>query len=349
MNLHTSFPLYLPGISNAANSNLTIISGNIGSYTTKLAVCKSVNAKVEIDQVEIYNNKDFSSFEEVYSSFIEKMGITKPDRISLGLGGPVLEDTCKINHLDWELKRTNVMQETGVDKVYFINDLEATAYGLHQVDGNQYEIVHLGKPEQTGNVAILAPGNGLGESGLFWDGKYLRPFATEGGHSEFAPRDSKEVSFYQYLHNIYGIVSWESVLSKEGMFNIYRFLRDVEKHEVCKNLNNTSLEDDFVDQVIHNAVVDNSEICKLTLSHFIQFMAREANSLVLKLKATGGLILTGEIPLKIKGLLENKKFYSNFIVSDKMDRLLKDIPIYILLNEYAVIRGAAYYGAFYED
>jgi glucokinase len=53
----------------------------------------------------------------------------------------------------------------------------------------------------------------------------LRPFATEGGHSEFSPRTNVEVEFYQFLNNIYGIVSWENVLSKSGLFNIYRFLR----------------------------------------------------------------------------------------------------------------------------
>lgn len=348
MNPHTSFPLYLPGISSEKNNQLTLVVGSIGSYKTKMAVYKTQSRRASLELSEVYDNKKYSSFSALYQDFIAKANI-KPDRISLGLAGPVINDTCIINHLDWDLNRNEIAHETGVDTVCFINDLEAIAYGLHDVGADQYEIVHAGNKDQVGNVAILAPGNGLGESGLFWDGQFLRPFATEGGHCEFSPRNNKEVNFYQYLNNIYGIVSWENVLSKEGMFNIYRFLRDVEKHEGCKNLNNKCADDDFVDEIILNAVEHNSHICKLTLQHFIQFMAREANSLVLKLKATGGLILTGEIPLKIKSLLENKKFYSNFIVSDKMDHLLKDIPIYILLNEHSVIRGAAYYGAYYEN
>jgi glucokinase len=80
---------------------------------------------------------------------------------------------------------------------------------------------------------------------------------------------------------------------------------------------------------------------------FIEFLAREANSLVLKLKATGGLIIGGEIPIIIKDYINKDKFYKKFIISDKMETLLKDVNIYILLNEKTIASGAAYYGAYH--
>ncbi|NHW59834.1 glucokinase, partial [Escherichia coli] len=59
----------------------------------------------------------------------------------------------------------------------------------------------------------------------------LRPFATEGGHSEFSPRAEDELELYRFLKAIHGIVSWESVLSHEGLFNVYRFVRDMRRQE----------------------------------------------------------------------------------------------------------------------
>src|SRR3546814_12329201 len=70
----------------------------------------------------------------------------------------------------------------------------------------------LGEPS-LGNMAILAPGTGLGEAGLFWDGDTYRPFATEGGHSDFAPQTSLDLELYAYLHNEIDVVSWEHVVS----------------------------------------------------------------------------------------------------------------------------------------
>lgn len=347
MNPITSFPLFLPGLHADKNNNINIVAGNVGSFTTQLALYKSENQNVVRQSFEVYDNKQFNSFTEIYNNFVEKTQLSKPDRIALGVGGPVIGSTCRIDQLSWELEAEKIKSEIGVDDFYMINDLEATAYSLHKVGSDNLQVVYEGNQNQKGNVAILAPGNGLGESGLYWDGEAHRPFATEGGHSEFAPRNDQEVDFYQFLKKIYGIVSWETVLSKNGMFNIYRFLRDVGRHEGCPKVNNRQLDDLFIDQLKACAFDNEYDICRLTLEYFIEFMAREANSLVLKLKATGGLVLTGEIPLKIRELLDEQKFYKNFVVSDKMERLLKDVPIYILKDEDSVIRGAAIYGAYY--
>nr|WP_305049570.1 glucokinase [Elizabethkingia bruuniana] len=86
--------------------------------------------------------------------------------------------------------------------------------------------------------------------------------------------------------------------------------------------------------------------CSLAMEMFVDFMAREATNLVLKLKATGGLLLGGGIPPKIFNLLNKDKFHQNFIVSDKMEHILKDIPIYLILNSKTALMGAAYYGAY---
>ena len=155
---------------------------------------------------------------------------------------------------------------------------------------------------------------------------------------------------YQYLKAIYGIVSWESVLSKEGLFNIYRFLRDVKRHKEPEWLTAKIQQgEDFTEVICASAMEEKEMICKLTMETFIDFLAREANSLVLKLKATGGLIIGGDIPLSIKNYIDKEKFYKKFIISDKMESLLKDVNIYILLNDKTIAAGAAYYGAFHSN
>lgn len=345
MKTPSKFPLYLPGKNAEANNGAKIIAGKIGHKKTCLAEYISENGILKILNKGEYISSEYGSFTEIFNKFLKEKNLQKPSKISIGVSGPVLDGKSKAPYFSWTVDADAIKKENGLDEVLMINDLEAIAYSLCDCD-SCLTTIYEGNSESRGNVAILAPGAGLGESGLFWDGQFLHPFATEGGHSEFAPRSEAGVQFYQFLNNIYGIVSWEKVLSEEGLFNIYRFNRDIGKHQEPNWLSEKIENEPFVDAVISAAKEKNARIAEFTLEKYTEFLAREANSLVLKLKATGGLVITGKIAIKIEEFLLNKDFYKKFIISDKMEHLLKDIPIYLFKNENAVLFGAANYGAF---
>lgn len=345
----TKFPLYLPGRECPTNKKTSVIAADLRRKKSKLALYNCTDGDIEQTIEKEYNTEDYSSFSEMAKEFIAEHNISGTDRISIAVPGPVIGGKCETDNLPWIIEAEKVRKNLDFKKAYLINDLEATAYSLADVYDNKFEIIHSSKNKSRGNVAILAPGNGLGEAGLFYDGENLRPFATEGGHSEFSPRTDFEIQFYQFLNKIYGIVTWESVLSKEGFYNIYRFLRDVGRHNEDKELTEKMQTEDFLDVVATFGKEKSSRLINLTVEMFLEFLAREANNLVLKLKATGGLIITGEITDKIYSLIDNEKFYKDFKISDRMEHLLKDIPIYILRNEKEIIEGAAYYGTFIES
>ncbi|MGS0748662.1 glucokinase [Halpernia sp. GG3] len=343
-----NFNLYLPGLKNPQNENLNIVSADIRADKTSFNYYHLKDGNLRLQGEGVYNTFDFPSFSEMVTQFLNDHKLEKPSRLSLGVPGPVINEKCFAQRLPWSLIADDIKNESGVDSVFLINDMEATAYFMGNLTSHCLLPIYEHGGISAGNVAILSPGNGLGEAGMFWDGECLRPFATEGGHSEFSPRTDVEVEFYQYLKAIYGIVSWESVLSKDGLFNIYRFLRDVKRHKEPEWLTAKIQSGEDFTKVICEAAVDQKEmICVLTIDTFIDFLAREANSLVLKLKATGGLIIGGEITLTIKNYIDKDKFYKKFIISDKMESLLKDVNIYFLLNEKTIAAGAAYYGAFH--
>ena len=50
-----------------------------------------------------------------------------------------------------------------------------------------------------GNAAVISAGTGLGEAGLFWDGARHHVFASEGGHTDFAPRNDAEAALRAHL------------------------------------------------------------------------------------------------------------------------------------------------------
>lgn len=346
MEAKNKFQLYLPAVADESNNNINLISADIRSDVTFLALYKTDNKKTILQKEATYKTDDFSSFSEIVNCFITDFSLSEIAKIAVAVPGPVIGGKSAPLRLPWQLDAEELKQQTQVEKVYLINDLEASAYGLGNDDESNFQTIHQSESFTPGNIAVLAPGVGLGEAGLFWDGSCLRPFATEGGHCEFSPRTNDEVEFYQFLHQIHQIVTWETVLSKDGLFNIYRFLRDVKQQQQPEWLTKEIEAGNFTQAIINGALENKDRICTMTIDTYIAFLARESNSLVLKLKATGGLFLTGEIPVMLQRYLKNGMFYKNFIVSDKMEVLLKDIPVYLVNDEKVIINGAALYAAF---
>lgn len=348
METNNKFNLYLPGKQNGENDKITVISADVRENTTLVGCFFSDSGKVILKKENQYSTNDFGSFSDIINQFVKENSLENVSRIAAAVPGPVIDGKSEPQRLPWKLDSEEIRNKAKVEKVFLINDLESSAYGLGSVDENNFFPIHKSAGSAQGNVAVLAPGSGLGEAALFCDGEFLRPFATEGGHCEFSPRTNDEVEFYQFLQKIYGIVSWETVLSKSGMFNIYRFLRDVKRQKQPEWLTKEIEDGNFMNAVINGALENKDRICTMTIDTFLVFLAREANSLVLKMKATGGLFLGGEIPELLQPFLNNNKFYKNFIISDKMEIILKDIPIYLVKDEKTIINGAAVYAAFGE-
>lgn len=349
MNLNPKFPLYLPGVKNTKNENVTILGANLREDETVLAYYVSGGQGLEMKIQKKYITKDFSSLNEIVKDFIVGNALSGTERFGISVPGPVINGKSSPARLGWNLDVQDFKKEFGFHEVYMLNDQEAAAYGIGLLEDTELEDIRFGGHLDNGNVAIIAPGNGLGEAGYFFDGKYLRPFATEGGHSEFSPRTNVEVEFYQFLNNLYGIVSWESVLSKSGLFNIYRFLRDVKRHPESENLAERLNKGNFVETLYKSATEEDEMISKIALDTFLEFLAREANSLTLKLKATGGLILAGDIPQMLVNYIDKDKFYQKFKISDKMEAMLQNIPIYLVKSKSTSINGVALYTAYYQD
>ncbi|GAA4153164.1 glucokinase [Chryseobacterium ginsenosidimutans] len=349
MILNPKFPLYLPGVNNGNNDNVSIIGANLREDITTLGYFVSSNGGLEIKIQNNYPTKEYASFADILKKFIQDNQLENVKRLGMAVPGPVINGKSHPARLGWSLDVEEFKKDFEFERIDMLNDQEASAYGMAILEDADLDPIYTSGHLENGNVAILAPGHGLGEAGYFFDGKYLRPFATEGGHSEFSPRTNVEVEFYQFLNNIYGIVSWENVLSKGGLFNIYRFLRDVKRHPEPEWLSEKLTNGNFVQEIYKAAVEEDVLICKIALDTFLEFLAREANNLTLKLKATGGLLIAGDIPQEIREYINKDKFYEKYKISDKMEEMLRNIPIYLIKDKNTGLNGAALYTAYYQD
>ena len=68
-----------------------------------------------------------------------------------------------------------------------------------------------------------------------------------------------------------------------------------------------------------------------------------AGNLALKTMATGGIYLGGGIVPKILAKLEGPTFMQAFVTKGRMQSLLEQIPVKVVLNDKAALQGVAHY------
>jgi glucokinase len=323
--------------------NVSILAGDIGGTKINIALYNFGENGCKILKQDSFHSKDFTTLSSVIEQFAGSDKV--PDTICMAVAGPVINGKVKITNLPWQLDSNDISKELS-KKVIFINDLEANAFGLAGLKKDELYNLSEGRTAQGGNIAILAPGTGLGEAGLYWDGKYYYPFATEGGHSAFASRTILDFELYNWLATQYKYICWEHVVSGMGIHNIFRFLTEEKKNKIPDWLRKELETEDPSAVISENAIAGKSEVCVQTMDLFIRYLATESSSLVLKYKATGGLYLGGGIPPKILPLLQKDKWQQLFFESDRMESLLQQTPVNVILNDKIPLLGAAYYGAY---
>ena len=320
-----------------------VLAGDLGGTKINIALYQPGENSFSVLRQQSFHSKDYTSLTDVIKQFAGNDKI--PGTICIAVAGPVIDGKVKITNLPWELDSSKISNELNT-QVVFINDLEANAFGLAALKKDELLNLCEGSEEQKGNIGIIAPGTGLGEAGLYWDGRYYHPFATEGGHSAFAGRTTLDVELYNWLSKQYKYICWEHVVSGMGIHNIFRFLTEEKKNEIPGWLEKELETEDPSAVISENAIAGKSEVCVQAMELFVRYLATESSSLVLKYKATGGLFLSGGIPPKILPLLQKEKWQQLFFESDRMEKLLQQTPVNVILNEKTPLLGAAYYGAY---
>ena len=338
---------YLPMAYSSGKNKLpksgVYLAADVGGTKTELALFQIKNGKLVSLKNQRYPTSDHSSFVKAIHEFHQDQSL-KINAACLGVAGPVDGDKVKGVNFAWEIDAKKLEKDLNIKNIYLINDLQANAFGLSALKESDFKIICKGE-KNAGNAAIISAGTGLGEAGLFWDDSNYSPYATEGGHCNFAPTTELDLELWKFLNKKFDHVSWERLVSGQGIMNIYEFLRRYRKPKEPKWLME-QLKTDHSAKVISAAALEKrDEICTETMQLFLKYLAIEASQLALKTKAVGGIFIGGGIAPKILKLIDKKEFNKNFINVGRMEHLLKTIPVKIVLNDKTALMGAAYYAA----
>jgi glucokinase len=320
-----------------------ILAGDVGGTHTRLGAFETEGNRLQCVVEKVYMSQEHQSLAEILPKFIRGEGIPVHSAC-FGVAGPVRAGRCKISNLPWIIDSRELAAQLRLSSVGLLNDLEAYAYGIDALESKDFATLSEGAEDAEGNQAVISARTGLGMAGLYWDGFRHHPFACEGGHADFAPRDELQVELLAYLQKKFGRISWERVLSGPGLKNIYEFLRDTQRAE----------EPDWLREELH-AVADatpviaraglegKATICEQALTIFVSAFGAEAGNCALHYMSTGGIFIGGGIARRMVSRLKEPVFLEAFQNKGRMVDLLKDMPIKVILNEDCGLIGAARY------
>lgn len=321
-----------------------ILAADVGGTSTRLGLFAPEGPHLRAVATGTYPSQEHASLEAIVAAFTAAHG-GRVERACFAIAGPVSAGRVVGTNLAWVVDGHRLARALGLGSVALINDLEAIGYGLPALGAADLATVNAGAPQARGNLAIIAAGTGLGEAAGYWDGERHRPFATEGGHADFAPRDELEVELLHYLRGKFERVSYERVLSGAGLVELHRFL-----HQSGRGWEPEALTEGLYQQahpapIVRAALEGRSERCALAVDRFVSLYGAEAGNLALKLMARGGVYVGGGIAPRVLARIQAGGFMAAFTAKGRMRELLAGMPVHVILNEQVGLLGAARYAA----
>ena len=322
-----------------------LLAGDIGGTKTNLAIFE-IGDKPEAKIQTTFKSGDYPSLEVIAQKFLADTGTTVT-RAVFGVAGPVINGQSEITNLPWIISETTLADALHLPAVKLLNDLEAIAYAVPHLLPADLAALNSEQMDTDlgGNKAIIAPGTGLGEAILFSQNSHYHVLASEGGHTDFGPKNPREIELLRYLQTKFDHVSYERVCSGKGIPNIYASFENSRVAEASAQVTEAiSQAADATPVIIQAALAGTCKLCQATLDTFVSILGAEAGNLALKVMATGGIYLGGGIPPKILSKLQDGTFMTAFTNKGRFAKMLIRIPIYVILNNKAPLLGAAHYG-----
>lgn len=319
---------------------MRVIAGDIGGTKTRLGLFELTDGRLQKLAESTFASAEHATLEEIVATFLAEVG-GKCERAAFAIAGPVTGRTARTTNLPWQIDAGDLESQLDIPRVVLLNDLEAVAHGIGELAAQDFLVLNGGRPDAIGNLAVIAAGTGLGMAGLFWDGSRHRPFASEGGHADFAPTSERGAELHRFLADRFGHVSTERVLSGPGLVNIFHYLLHSAASPEPSWLIEASQSGDAAAAIARAATARSSPLAIQALDLFAEVYGATAGNLALTLMATGGVYLGGGIAPKIADTLKEPTFLQAFLAKGRMRPLLEAMPVKVILNDRAALLGAA--------
>jgi len=265
----------------------------------------------------------------------------RPDVACFGVPCPVTEGECEATNLPWTVSARALAREIRIPRTTIINDLSAAGEGLHSLSDDEVAVLQQGDPEPHGPMALIGAGTGLGHAYLLWEGSRHVVHPSEGGHADFSPTDALQRDLLASLADEFERVSWERILSGDGLERIYRFLASARTAPEQARVRDAMAGNDPAAVIVEHGMAGTDALSEKALDLFISAYGTAAGNLALTVLATGGVYVTGGIAPRIVKRLAGGGFMDAFRAKAPLSDIVERIPVRVVLTGDVALYGAA--------
>ncbi len=332
------------------NTNVkAILCGDIGGTHTRLGIFVGGKSRPRLTDYQEYQNEQENSLEDILEKFIRRIDSEVP-AAWLAIAGPIENGETRTTNLPWKISEAAIKRRFKFTHVRLINDLSAMVFAVPWLTEKELTIINPGEPEDNGNVAVIAPGTGLGMALLIRHGRDYRSMASEGGHTDFAPSNEDEWELWKFLNKRFGHVSNERLLSGPGLVNIYHWIVQNKKHASADLTESKKKNQDLPEIITRSALDQTDPACEAALDMFVSILGAVAGNLALMGLTRGGIYLGGGIPPKILPKLYKNSgpFFKAFIRKGRFEEWVHKTPVNVITHDNPALLGIASM-AFYDQ
>ncbi len=330
-----------------------LLAGDLGGTKTDIAlfaICDNAIDKKPLYTVR-FRSGDYNSLEQMVNGFIAGL----PDDLSLrlqkdllvagfGVAGPVKGNSARVTNLPWRIDTRRVARICGIPKAVVCNDLEALALSVPHLDETEKSVIWQGEDKQEGDIAVVAPGTGLGVAFLVWCGDTYRVVASEGGHTSFAPGNELEIELLRYMLTRYDHVSFEKVCSGLFFSDICLFFRDIKGlNEPVWLLEELEKATDKNAVYFQAAIHGKAELCVHALQIFLSILSTKVGDVMVTFIPSAGVFLGGGLSSRLLPYLKEPSFMQSVLRKGRFSSLCETIPVSVIMAEQPSLYGAALY------
>jgi len=320
-----------------AQSDVNVLAADIGGTHARFASA-SVDSGRRVSLGEVFQidsrQTGIASFSDFWAFFrnqapAELANVDAFEAVSLAVAGPVTGRSAKLTNIDW-----NILEEEtrSFNKLFLLNDFLAQGHALRAAEAlDQMEVIRRGETVETGVIALVGAGTGLGHCALHPFGSGTSEQATfqvassEAGHAGFplsGPQESElQKTWLHRLNKKY--LSNDDVVSGKGVVNLH----------ACLTGNSVSAAEALSDP--------DSETSEL----FSRFYARACRNFCLNVFPVSCLVISGGVAARNPHLIRSRHFMASFNDAENYRELMGRIPILLNVDQRLGIRGAAIFAA----
>ena len=330
--------------------NSFILGGDIGGTNTNLGIFGIKNNLLKLILSFHFNSKELKDLHSAVNEtldYIKKnygMNITKA---CFGIAGVLSykKDYAKITNVKWNVSKNILLKKTKLKKILLINDFEAIGYGMNMLTKKDIIVIKKAQKIPKATLIVIGAGTGLGKTTLIYNEahKSYVPMHSEAGHSDFAAQNQFELELIKFIRRHKRIkqnISYELVLSGQGLINIYLFLRKTRKFK--ETIYTREIDESKNQPELISKYRSIDETCGAVFKTFKTIYAKFAKNFALDALPFGGVYVAGGIAQKNKEIFD-RKFVRIFGHNYKIEEVLKKIPIYLISNYNVGLLGAGLY------